>query len=228
MCDPPCANGVQCVVLLDQSRSCGTCPLGTYVATPYTSSTSLVCHSCTAGTYTQHSQSSGCQACVSGTFSTVNGATSALSCAPWTVCRTGFTASVAPTASTDRTCVPINACIDFPCSVFSGGCTPSMSPTGDNAQSRTCAACNAGYVGDGSTCVNSLLVPPTCNCAAEVGWVTTPCNGTDSKPCASGSGVQTRACAANGDWLEPSTEQCFSSSLFYCCFICDVHFEIDI
>ena len=51
-------------------------------------------------------------------------------------------------------CADIDACLDNPCSVHSANCTDLPAPYyANNAAGRQCGPCNAGYSGDGSTCL---------------------------------------------------------------------------
>ena len=107
-----------------------------------------------------------------------------------------------------HSCANINACHDYPCSVFSAGCTDLPPPAGNGIDGRTCKACNVGYHRLGDACIDRRLIAPKCHCPAEVGWVATGCGRTDSKVCSVGQGYQYRKCLGHASWALPDASHC--------------------
>ena len=126
--------------------------------------------------------------------------------------RSGYTTCVAPaietvpaTPTSDRTCVDTGGCESFPCSVFAAGCVSSLNS--ESSHQRDCLGCNAGFVGDGETCTNSIVYAiddSGCFCDFDDGWYRTTCGSQDSRLCDNmASGAVTRACNVDGVWQEP-------------------------
>ncbi len=146
-----------------------------------------------------------CVACREGTFS---GPGSSF-CQPWRVCNASYYAANVPTATSDRICIQVDACVDYPCSFFSiGSCIDLPPPAINNALGRTCGGCIPGYLEYNGTCVNALVVPPVCFCPAEGAWFITACGASDSRLCTNGYRAQTRRCGLTGTWEDPSSANC--------------------
>jgi hypothetical protein len=212
VCSPSCYANETCVAI-SESRSACQCSSGFYVSSPASGSVPQICTPCGAGTFSFDPNSQSCEICPLNTFSTVVGATSSSVCQDHFNCARGFQSANVPTASTDRICKQANACVDYPCSAFSSGCTDLAPPAPNSPSGRACGPCNNGYTSRGDACINNLLIVPVCHCSADGNWVTTGCNLNDSKPCPQGAGVQLRLCN-EGNWMNPDTSMC--TSLFTC------------
>lgn len=116
--------------------------------------------------------------------------------------------SVAPTSSSDRQCINIDACIDFPCSVFASSCTDLPPPALNAASGRTCGACITGYSYVEDRCVNDLTILKSCHCPFDDGWYATDCDTTDSRACKNGTGTETRKCIGADSWGPVDLSQC--------------------
>ncbi len=164
----------------------------------------LSCALCAPGTYNPISGSQ-CIPCPQGQYSAFSGASN---CSVWSVCSLGYYEATSPTATSDRVCLQINACLDFPCSAFSAGCADLPPPAGNTPSGRVCGACMSGYTNVGDWCVNSMLVVPPCSCAPQLGWVLTACGQMDTRLCSLGNGAEVRMCDNNGNWLTPDANGC--------------------
>ena len=51
-------------------------------------------------------------------------------------------------------CADINACVSFPCSLSSGGCSDLPAPALNASSGRVCQPCLTGFSGNGETCTN--------------------------------------------------------------------------
>lgn len=202
-----CNAGTYSSVVSLFQNTCLGCSAGNF-STTIGAPTKSHCRQCSAGTYSPV-QSAACLPCEAG-FYTASSETAL--CRPWTVCSDGFMAINTPSASVDRICQEIDACQDFPCSLFSSGCTDLAPPAGNAVSGRRCGPCKTGYTavnnGYNGTCLNNLLVPPVCACLSESSWVTTACELDDSQLCPSGAGFRTRRCDALGNWQLPDESSC--------------------
>jgi hypothetical protein len=182
------------------ASQCNMCNMGTW-SSSIAGLVSSVCIQCNAGTWSSTIGSTDvalCNACNLGTWSFMNGANSILDCV--------LVTTTPPT--TTSTFVDVNACLDYPCSVFSSGCTDLPFPAGNSPSGRTCSACNAGFVPVNDTCRSVLAIPGLCSCPADSFWLETECNSEDSAPCPNGVGYQARLCRGDSTWEAPNVAQC--------------------
>eukprot|EP00301_Raphidiophrys_heterophryoidea_P004584 c11984_g1_i1.p1 GENE.c11984_g1_i1~~c11984_g1_i1.p1 ORF type:complete len:1557 (+),score=366.77 c11984_g1_i1:80-4750(+) len=176
---------------------CVACPPGTFSNT-----TGLAqCYPCPIGTYSTVSNATSCMACPSGKFTTSTRSTSCTACA---VCDVAIERTVANCSATANTVCG--------CAYGYGGSACTTQTT-----NSTCAACTAGYFGNG-TCA------PCTKCAP--GTYTTSSAQQTCTPCATGTysnqegQTQCQACATNQYAHQTGMTACLA------CFGCDTSKEL--
>jgi hypothetical protein len=211
----PCELGFQ-FQNSSNKTSCKTltsCGPGSFQIGPPSISSDRVCAQCSPGTSQSKSNEFSCSLCLPDSFSDQPGSSDCKKVSP--VCPIGQYELQRPTASSDRVCADINACLSFPCALHSSGCTDLPAPAPNAPFGRVCKACNVGYVGDGATCVSQSvydLRTSTCFCPPSAGFSRTECGETDVQGCIGQPGRRTRLCLGDQNWQDP-VDECLNVTL---------------
>ena len=197
-----------------------TCSPGSYVTDAGSTTTRRTCATCTAGTYSDSTNSPSCTPCASGTYNEVAGSTQ---CLPYSPCSAGFSPSQPGTATSNQVCASCSAgtycagdtagAVSCTGDTWDNDLNPStacatktdcaagqyVTSDGSSTSDRSCATCTSGSFSDAS---NSSSCATWSECSAGTYVSNTPSASADRVcgDCASGTYSTTANAGSCTQW----------------------------